>query len=652
MSPSTTPFDSDALTDVESCGECHPNQVREWRESTHHLASFNNPFYRASFEDYVAEVGRSRGRFCAGCHDPALLSGDALAKPIAPTDHRAHAGVTCVSCHGVQNATPTGVGSYTLEAVAFERPVKDDAQSLARHREAMANPVLKSDALCISCHKGFLSQASGHDNFIPALDEHRPWRESAWGGSQAHRMVLEPRRESCRGCHMEKHPSGGHSHRFAGGHATLAKAIASSEQFSAVESITKDKLKLYIALGPRRMEGSSPLQVDVTIVNHGVGHRFPGGARDLRDTWVEIEFLDRKGRLVASSGRDYRQDATEKDVHRLRVGLVDEHGELIETHGVGHFRTPAFDHTIAPQDAAIARYSLASSLIGRVSSIRARLLQRRLTPVFHAYACKKALTDEGKRFREATTRISGLTVDPCTEQPILTLAEDVELLSSSQTVADWEELYWRGVGLTRDLQERARFAVATLRDALKVLPEGDRRPEVMVRTELARALLRAGRSAEALEELKVSEGLLPSEPVIYALRAQALRQTWRLKEMISPLTYALELAPGDAGLARDLAMAYGSTKEHRSALAAAQQGLKLEPRDVDLLRLQMLAYQGIAPESSEYKAAAKVFLAHKRDEKAPAIRIACSQTSAECLKEQLPIPERTLKLNNPTNSQD
>ena len=85
------------------------------------------------------------------------------------------------------------------------------------------------------------------------------------------------------------------------------------------------------------MEGSSPLQVDVTIVNHGVGHRFPGGARDLRDTWIEIEFLDRKGRLVASSGRDYRQDVTEKDVHRLRVGLVDEHGELIETHGVGHF---------------------------------------------------------------------------------------------------------------------------------------------------------------------------------------------------------------------------------------------------------------------------------------------------------------------------
>ena len=95
--------------------------------------------------------------------------------------------------------------------------------------------------------------------------------------------------------------SGGHSHRFAGGHATPRQSNRKLEQFSAVESITKDKLKLYIALGPRRMEGSSPLQVDVTIVNHGVGHRFPGGARDLRDTWIEIEFLGPQGTL----GREF-----------------------------------------------------------------------------------------------------------------------------------------------------------------------------------------------------------------------------------------------------------------------------------------------------------------------------------------------------------
>ena len=157
--------------------------------------------------------------------------------------------------------------------------------------------------------------------------------------------------------------------------------------------------------------------------------------------------------------------------------------------------------------------------------------------------------------------------------------------------------------------------------------------------------------AEAPEELKVSEGLLPSEPVIYALRASPATDLKQLQG--DDFASYLRVGACAWGCRASARFGYG-LREHQGTplLAAAQQGLKLEPRDVDLLRLQMLAYQGIAPESSEYKAAAKVFLAHKRDEKASAIRIACSQTSAECLKEQLPIPERTLKLNNPTNSQD
>ena len=165
----------------------------------------------------------------------------------------------------------------------------------------------------------------------------------------------------------------------------------------------------------------------------------------------------------------------------------------------------------------------------------------------------------------------------------------------------------------------------------------------MVHSELARALLRAGRTHDALQELGAAEALLPSEPVIFALKAQAMRQTWKLKEMIEPLRKAIELAPADAGLLRELAIAHGSVQEHEEALKVAQRGLALEPRDVDLLRLQMLAYQKLAPQSTDHLAAEKVFLEHKRDEKAPSIRIVCSQTSKECLKEQLPIPTRVLK---------
>ena len=165
----------------------------------------------------------------------------------------------------------------------------------------------------------------------------------------------------------------------------------------------------------------------------------------------------------------------------------------------------------------------------------------------------------------------------------------------------------------------------------------------MVLSELARALLRAGRTHDALEELRAAEALLPNEPLIFALKAQAMRQTWRLKEMVEPLRKAIELAPADAGLLRELAIAHGSVQEHGKALEAAQRGLALEPRDVDLLRLQMLAYQNLAPQSAHHLEAERVFLEHKRDEKAASLRIACSQTSKECLKEQLPIPTRVLK---------
>ena len=445
---------------------------------------------------------------------------------------------------------------------------------------------------------------------------------------------------------MAEDDQGNHSHRFAGGHATLARAIKSEEQEAAITSMVKDKIRLYLEISPQGMDSAKPLQIDAILVNNGVGHRFPGGARDLRDTWVEIEFLDSERRTLASSGHRYRQDPSERDVHRLRVGLVDERGELVETHGVGHFRTPAFDHTIAPQGAAIARYALPREAAKRVDTVRARLLQRRLTPVFQAYACAENRREAGQRFKQATKRFTGLSVDACAEQPILTLAEETLEILGVKRVPDWEATYWHGVGLTGDLQERARYAIAKLHRALDLIPTGRKRPEVMVRTELARALLRAGRSVEALNELQKAEALLPDEPVIHSLRAQAYRQTWRFEEMISPLKRALSLAPNDAGLARELALAYGSLRKHRLALQAAQHGLKLEPRDVDLLRLQMLAYQELDRESVHHRSAQRVFLAHKRDEEASTIRIACSRASAECLKEQLPIPIRTVNLKN------
>ena len=65
-----------ALIGSMGCGAsgCHPDITRHWESSAHHLSSFNNPFYTAAVDLLMAqEGGRTKARWCAGCHDPVLL---------------------------------------------------------------------------------------------------------------------------------------------------------------------------------------------------------------------------------------------------------------------------------------------------------------------------------------------------------------------------------------------------------------------------------------------------------------------------------------------------------------------------------------------------------------------------------------------------
>ncbi len=104
-----------ALSEPQRCAPCHADIVKAWQASAHAFASFNNPIYRASVEALRAARPLSASQACAGCHDPALLIDDAMSKEIDPKDPRAHAGVSCGTCHGITKATADGNGSYRLK---------------------------------------------------------------------------------------------------------------------------------------------------------------------------------------------------------------------------------------------------------------------------------------------------------------------------------------------------------------------------------------------------------------------------------------------------------------------------------------------------------------------------------------------------------
>ena len=57
----------------EACGRCHTDIYQQWESSAHRKASFNNQWYRKSVEYMQSVVGVTPSKWCAGCHDHALL---------------------------------------------------------------------------------------------------------------------------------------------------------------------------------------------------------------------------------------------------------------------------------------------------------------------------------------------------------------------------------------------------------------------------------------------------------------------------------------------------------------------------------------------------------------------------------------------------
>ncbi len=56
----------------ESCKPCHTDIYNQWQSSMHHMASFNNQWYRKAIEYMQDTNGIKPSLWCGGCHDHAL----------------------------------------------------------------------------------------------------------------------------------------------------------------------------------------------------------------------------------------------------------------------------------------------------------------------------------------------------------------------------------------------------------------------------------------------------------------------------------------------------------------------------------------------------------------------------------------------------
>lgn len=661
-------YDHEVFAETERCADCHAQQVHEWEQSAHAFSSLNNPFYLAVFDDFVEADGQEHVNFCGGCHDPAPMFRNNLDTGLEPDDPEGHLGITCTSCHGAVDATMDGNASYTVSTEPIPIPEDGDEQSLRDHRDAVGGAQEQGDKLCVSCHRAFLSATTGHDAAMAGIDDFTDWHRSGYAANPSTRVdePIEP--AGCIDCHMP--PSGPEqtgSHRFPGGHSTLAKTIGSDEQLEAIRDFLDETATVDIpARGFGQFDADATadsfrpghrLWFDVVVFNEQVGHRFPAGARDLRDTFLEVTVQDADGDVLAASGRDYARGEDEPMVHRFQSVMVTPEGTGVDNHRVHQFRTVAYDHTIGPRDAATVRYAWdvpRDAAIDEPVTVQARLMHRRLDPQLAETACERSRQPRGRGFVEFSESFYSMDIDPCRSQPLIEI-DRVEIAlqeggDATESPPQWQRALHHGLGLRHALQQQLDQAYDVLTRAHRLVSrDGDATDTDRARVLylLGEVAARQNRHDEAFEYLEEAERLVGEHPAIDRARGEAMVRVFRNESARPWLRRSLEHR-ADTGLvddrtARLLAGAYGSTFEFYDSYRVAKKGLASQPRDPDLLRIQRRALDQLDVPDEWSESAREAFLTFRRDEQAALIRTRCSKDDQECLLERDPVHTHELR---------
>lgn len=279
-------FPSEYYTDSKSCGVegCHPDVYAQWNESSHHLSSFNNPWYRKSIEYMQEVVGTQPSKWCGGCHDMAVLQTENPHQPgksrfdtpikaqVWPPEKfpESHAGIGCAACHSIVHVKSTmGVSDFTADyppmhkyLVSSSPAMKQMHNFLTRlapepHKKTFLRPFHRDETakFCSSCHKVHLDKSVNAYRYINGQNDYDAWQGSGVSGFGAGSFYYpsdektgQPAFKKCADCHMPKVASadagnkGGFvkSHRFPAANTALPTIYGHKGQMEATTKFMKD----------------------------------------------------------------------------------------------------------------------------------------------------------------------------------------------------------------------------------------------------------------------------------------------------------------------------------------------------------------------------------------------------------------------------
>ena len=281
------PIQSAFFMNSESCRRCHQDIYDQWQSSMHHMASFNNQWYRKAIEYMQDTIGIKSSLWCGGCHDHALIIAGKMQKfPIRDIEDTpaGQNGLGCMSCHAIVHVDSSmGQGGITFEypklAELAESPNPlmrflhdyDTKLDPKPHRLAFLKPFHKNRAqvaeFCSACHKVHLDVPVNHYRWFRGFDDYDNWQASGVSGQGARSFYYPPKPQMCADCHMPMVPSKDfgnihgmvHSHRFAAANTAVPTSYGDDSQVAAVEKFLKGALTVDIfGLAAEPAEGAPP----------------------------------------------------------------------------------------------------------------------------------------------------------------------------------------------------------------------------------------------------------------------------------------------------------------------------------------------------------------------------------------------------------
>jgi tetratricopeptide (TPR) repeat protein len=363
------------------------------------------------------------------------------------------------------------------------------------------------------------------------------------------------------------------SHRFLGANTALPHLRGDAEQ----ERRTMENLRGRASLA---LLWSGPTRVDALMRARGVGHRFPGGTMDSNEVWLEVTALDPAGKVIGTSGARGRDGALDRDTHLVRAQPVDEHGAPLAKRDPQHQRGLAFDAALTPSDPQVVRFEVPRG----TARVRARLLYRKFTAAYAAFACA-----------DLPAGVRGRCLDlPIAEVAAAEIAAGAPRTDDAATLVDW------GIALADATADHAEEAREPLEAARAKWPT---RVEPLIG--LARLAFRLGQTDDVVRFAGEARARVADHPAALALETRALLDAFRFAPARPVAERLARRLPGDRTALALVARARGLTGDAAGALTAADGLLAIDPESEEGFYQRSLALAELGRGDAAQEAAAR-----------------------------------------------